>query len=211
MELNKLRKEYRLKSLRRDDLIANPFDQLKKWLTDALQAHLGEPNAMVLATVSKEGRPSTRTVLLKQFDESGLVFHTSLESRKAIEISGNSFVSATFLWQELERQITVEGTAQQAAREQTSAYFAGRPRGSQLASWVSRQGEKIASREVIENALKKLEEVYHNKPVPPPPHWGGFRIIPNRFEFWQGRPNRLHDRFEYTLQGTEWVIQRLSP
>lgn len=211
MDLNALRREYRSREFRRNTLSDNPFVQFRLWFEQAQNAGLCEPNAMVLATVNKQGEPSSRTVLLKEFDEKGFVFFTNLESRKSLDISQNPHTAMTFLWAELERQVIIYGKAEQTSKEVAEVYFAKRPRTSQLGTWSSHQDAVIPNREVLEEEFGRLQQYYEGKPIPLPPYWGGFRIIPFHFEFWQGRPTRLHDRFSYDLKEGCWEIFRLSP
>jgi pyridoxamine 5'-phosphate oxidase len=210
MTLADLRKDYRLKRLHEGDLEQDPTDQFKAWLDEALGAQVLEPNAMTLATVSAAGRPSARTVLLKGLDEAGFVFHTNYQSRKAAELEANPYAALVFTWLELERQVRVEGAVSKISREASEAYFRNRPRGSQLGAWVSRQSSVIAGYEVLEEALAALERRFPDE-VPLPPFWGGYRLKPDAVEFWQGRPNRLHDRLRYERQDEGWEIRRLAP
>ena len=221
MDIPNLRINYNLGNLLREDLKNDPFDQFIIWFDEAVKSAVMEPNAMALSTVSKEGKPSLRMVLMKRFDCNGLMFFTNLQSRKSREIMDTSFVSANFFWKELQRQVTIEGFAEKAGRQESETYFASRPRGSQLSAWASSQDQIIPSREVLEDAYNAAEALYDGQAVPMPQFWGGFRIVPSRFEFWQGRPDRLHDRFQYVpvssdrFQYTQipagWQIDRLSP
>jgi pyridoxamine 5'-phosphate oxidase len=206
-----IRRDYNFKSLDIDDLKPNPFDQFQSWYDEAIKASIIEPNAMSLSTVSKEGKPSCRTVLLKKFDQSGFVYFTNLQSRKSKEVKEIPFAAALFYWKELERQVTIEGSVEEADRKEVETYFASRPKGSQLSAWASSQDQIIPSRKVLEDAYRELEKQYLDQKVPLPPFWGGFRIRPIRFEFWQGRPDRLHDRFQYVASPSGWTIERLSP
>lgn len=207
-----LRRNYALESLLESDVAPNPFVQFDKWFNEALQAQVPEPNAMTLATATAEGRPSARTVLLKGFDEAGFVFFTNYESRKGRELSANPQAALLFVWLELERQILIEGLVEKIPAAESEAYFISRPRGSQLGAWASPQSRVIASREVLEQNLLDLEQQYRDAAVlPTPEHWGGYRVSPNTFEFWQGRESRLHDRIRYTKSGLDWQIERLAP
>lgn len=210
MNINSLRQEYRRCSLDVKDLNPDPFLQFQKWFTQAQEGEIQEPHAMILATATLDGKPSSRTVLLKGVDK-GFKFFTNLESRKARELNENPFASITFLWRELERQILIDGYVQQIPRKEVEIYFMTRPRGSQIASWASPQSEPIDSRDVLETAYKEYQKKFEGKAVSLPPYWGGYELIPSRFEFWQGRENRLHDRFQYELRNGLWLIQRLAP
>jgi pyridoxamine 5'-phosphate oxidase len=203
---------YLNKKIERDSLFINPLDQFLNWYNEAEAVDCIEVNAMSLATATKEGKPSCRTVLLKSTDEKGLIFYTNYHSRKGIELTENPHATALFLWREVMRQVTVEGKVEKIGREESERYFATRPRGSQLGAWASKQGAIIPSREYLEEEFSKYEREYKNQEIPAPSYWGGFRIIPHRFEFWQGMQNRLHERFEYVLQKDDtWKIERLSP
>lgn len=211
MSLADLRKSYTLAGLRRADLAADPMQQFHSWLQQAIGAQLLEPTAMTLATADRTGRPAARVVLLKGLDDRGFVFYTNYESRKARELLENSNASLVFYWAELERQVRVGGTASRISRDESERYFKSRPRGHQLGAWVSTQSEVIAGRAVLEERLKEYERRYPDA-VPLPPFWGGYVVAPNEIEFWQGRPNRLHDRFRYTRQKDGlWLIERLAP
>lgn len=200
-----------LEPLRKKNLSDDPFLQFELWIEDARRNGIADFNAMSLATASASGKPSCRTVLLKEFDHKGAVFFTNYDSRKGKELAENPYASALFFWQPLMRQISIEGKIIKIFPQESYAYFSQRPRGSQLGAWTSSQGKPIASRNVLEKNLKALIEKYEGKEIPLPDFWGGYRIIPSRFEFWQGGKDRLHDRFSYTLEGESWKIQRLSP
>jgi len=211
MDIKEIRREYPAKILQKEDLIENPFDQFLRWFEEALAIKTIEINAMTLATASKEARPSCRTVLLKHFNEEGLIFYTNYESRKAEELEENPFAMTTIFWHEQMRQICVEGKVERISLEESQAYFSTRPRGSQLGAWASRQDTVVESRELLDEEFRKVEKKYQGLEIPLPPFWGGYRLIPNRFEFWQGHANRLHDRFEYCFESGKWIINRLSP
>jgi pyridoxamine 5'-phosphate oxidase len=212
MSLSDLRREYTLTGLVESDLDPNPFAQFDKWFQQALTASLAEPNAMTLATATIDGKPSARVVLLKGFDERGFVFFTNYESQKGRELSANPFAALVCYWAELERQVKISGRVSRVTAEESETYFRSRPLGSQLGAWASHQSEVVSGREVLEDRLEDLTQEYRTKPVPLPPYWGGYRLAPETIEFWQGRPNRLHDRLRYALQdGGEWLIERLSP
>jgi pyridoxamine 5'-phosphate oxidase len=210
--ISRLRKEYTIAGLHESDLERDPFAQFEKWLQQALIACLPEPTAMTLATATKKGKPSARIVLLKNYDDRGFVFFTNYESHKGRELLRNPAAASVFHWAELERQVRIVGTVERTSRKESEHYFRTRPVGSQLGAWASKQSEVIPSREVVENRARELATEYENKEIPLPPFWGGFRIKPTEIEFWQGRPNRLHDRFRYSLlRGRSWRIERLSP
>lgn len=207
-----LRKEYTLQGLSETEVHPDPLEQFKIWFDQALAAQLPEPNAMTVATTRSDGRPSARIVLLKDYDERGFVFYTNYESHKGQQLVENPRAAIVFWWAELERQVRIEGRVEKVSAAESDAYFHSRPKGSQLGAWASNQSQAIDSREVLEQRLQQLKEEYENKEVPRPPHWGGFRVIPAEIEFWQGRPNRLHDRLLYQRsEDGSWSIQRLSP
>lgn len=209
--ISDLRKEYSKAGLRRADLHPDPVAQFRTWLNLAIEKEMPEPNAMTLATVDALGLPDARIVLLKGIDERGFHFYTNQESVKAAELSANPAAALVFLWVEMERQVRVRGSVTKLNRVDTETYFATRPRGSQLGAWVSRQSSVLPDREAMERRLAELEAQYPQA-VPVPPFWGGYTVKPVSLEFWQGRPNRLHDRFQY-LADTDghWQIERLSP
>ena len=205
-----LRRNYTRNGLRRGDLDPDPVGQFRKWFGEAVAAELVEPNAMVLGTTDGK-RPSTRTVLLKAYDERGFVFFTNYESRKAREIAADAHVSLLFPWYSLERQVSILGRAERISTAESLAYFVSRPHGSRLGAWVSQQSSVINSRRLLEMKLEEIKRNFADGEVPLPSFWGGFRVVPSQIEFWQGRENRLHDRFRYTLTGADWAIERLSP
>ncbi len=213
LSLADIRKEYTLQELDVNSTDYDPFVQFLQWLNEAVEAQVPEVNAMHLATVSAEGRPSGRIVLLKGLDGGGFVFYTNYVSRKGKEMQSHELASLTFFWPQLERQVRIEGKVTKVSEEESDDYFQSRPRGSQIGAWASSQSSLLESREALEEKQRKLEELYGEaKVIPRPPHWGGYRVIPDRIEFWQGRPSRLHDRILYTLQADHtWVKQRLSP
>ncbi len=207
-----LRKEYTLQGLNETDLDPNPCKQFQKWFDQALEVQLLEPNAMTLATVTEDCKPSARVVLLKHFDEQGFVFYTNYNSQKGQELAQNPWAALVFWWAELERQIRIEGYTQKVSDPESDEYFQSRPWGSRLGSWVSQQSQAISSREVLENRLQELKVEYQDQAIPRPTHWGGYRLSPTSIEFWQGRPSRLHDRLRYhRLEDGSWLIERLSP
>lgn len=207
-----LRKEYTFRGLSKADADPSPFQQFKIWFEQALAAQLPEPNAMTIATATPNGKPDARIVLLKDYDQRGFVFYTNYESNKGQQLVENPWGAIAFWWAELERQVRIVGRVEKVCATESDQYFQSRPKGSQLGAWVSNQSQVIDSREVLEQRLQQLKEKYENQEVPRPPHWGGFRVIPDEMEFWQGRPSRLHDRLLYRRsEDGSWVIQRLSP
>ena len=200
------------KGLRRSDLDPNPVRQFANWFTAAIEASIRDVNAMSLATAGRDARPSVRIVLLKSFDQDGFVFFTNYESAKGKQLDANPYAALGFYWIELDRQIRISGKVEKTSREESQAYFHSRPVGSQLGAWASRQSEIVDARRVLDARMAEMTERFQNKPVPLPPHWGGYRLKPDMMEFWQGRPNRLHDRFRYTqLADGSWQIDRLAP
>ena len=211
IEIADLRKDYTLNGLDLADVLPDPIAQFRQWFDAAVQAGIPEPNAMHLGTVAENGRPSGRIVLIKDVDERGFVFYTNYESQKGQALIARPVASLTFFYPELERQIRIEGVVEKVSAEESDIYFNSRPRGSQIGAWVSQQSTVIASRAVLEDRQRDLETRFADQPVPRPPHWGGFRVIPDLIEFWQGRPSRLHDRICYRLTGSSWVLERVSP
>ena len=191
-------------------LSADPLHQFELWMHAAIEARLPEPNAMALATASGGGEPDVRIVLLRGYDAGGFCFYSNYESAKGRELAANPRAALNFYWAELERQVRISGRVERLSGEQSAAYFATRPRGHQLGAWASRQSEVVASREALERALAEVEARFPGE-VPLPEHWGGYRVVPEAMEFWQGRPNRLHDRIRYRREGEEWVRERLAP
>jgi pyridoxamine 5'-phosphate oxidase len=210
-DLADLRRDYSSRPLRGADLDIDPVRQFDRWFQDALQAQVLEPNAMSVATVDADGQPSSRTVLLKFYDPNGFVFYTNLGSRKAREIGANPRVALLFFWPELHRQVKIRGSAARVTAAESLGYFSRRPRDSQLGAWVSSQSQPISSRAMLEQKFAEIREKFAAGEVPLPSFWGGFRVAPAAIEFWQGQPNRLHDRFLYTRAGDGWQSQRLAP
>jgi pyridoxamine 5'-phosphate oxidase len=211
-DLAALREEYRRGELDERVIGEDPIAVVRRWVADAVASELDEPNAMTLATVGLDGRPSARTVLLKGLDERGFEFFTSYESRKGQELAADPACALVLTWAALARQVRVSGRAERVTAEETAAYFAVRPRGSQLGAWASRQSEEIPDREVLERRLAELQVTYAGvTEIPVPPYWGGYRVVPDEVELWHGRPNRLHDRLRYTRTGAGWERVRLSP
>ncbi|MGI8811040.1 MAG: pyridoxamine 5'-phosphate oxidase [Pyrinomonadaceae bacterium] len=210
-ELADVRRNYSKSELSESGVSADPFEQFSTWMENTLSSGILEPNAMVLSTADAECRPSSRVVLLKGFDQSGFVFFTNYESRKGRELAANPHAAILFFWPELERQINISGTVDRVSREGSETYFRSRPFDSRIGAWASKQSSKIESRTELEKRFASLKNSYSDGEVPLPPFWGGFRLSPDRFEFWQGRSSRLHDRICYKLRGGRWEISRLSP
>lgn len=209
MSLADLRQTYDKNELLESHAAASPFDQFSSWFDEALAAEVPEPNAMTLATVDATGQPSARIVLVKGADERGFVFYTNYESRKGHDLAGNPRASLLFFWQPLERQIRIEGHIEKVTAEESDAYYKSRPLGSRIGAWASHQSQPV-TREALEATTREFEQRYGETP-PRPPHWGGYRVVPTRFEFWQGRPSRLHDRLVYELNAKQWLLSRISP
>lgn len=213
MKLADLRNDYMQRGLRRKDLCEDPIKQLQIWLNEAIKAQTNEPNAMSLATADDKGLPSVRTVLMKHLDETGAHFFTNKKSRKGMQLAANPYASLVIPWIQLERQVIFEGHVIELSHEVAEIYAHSRPRGSQISTWASNQSEAIPSREYLEERYKHYEETFAGHPIPMPNHWGGYCVQPLYIEFWQGRPNRLHDRFAYTRAtlASPWNLQRLAP
>ena len=212
MDIHNVRREYIKKKLHLKDLNKDPFKQFDQWFKIALDEIKLDPNAMSLATVGKENKPSLRTVLLKYYDKSGFVFFTNYSSRKSIQIEENENVALLFFWVTLERQIIIEGKAEKISKAESLKYFSSRPHGSQLGAWVSQQSSIISSKSILLSKLEEIKRKFKEGKVPLPDFWGGYRVIPERIEFWQGGENRLHDRFLYTKNANNnWEIYRLAP
>jgi pyridoxamine 5'-phosphate oxidase len=212
MDLEQIRRDYLLGGLRRENLHDSPFQQFESWLQQAVASQIPDPTAMVLATVDASGQPDQRMVLLKQLDEHGFVFYTNYSSKKARDIAANAKVSLHFPWHMMERQVRVSGTATRLSAAESLKYFMSRPPESQIAAWASQQSERISSRKLLLEQFERMKEKFAQGRIPLPDFWGGYRVVPHRFEFWQGGASRLHDRFEYvaTESGT-WDIGRLAP
>jgi len=197
--------------LRRRDLDPDPFRLFDAWFREAQESEGIYPEAMTLATVREDGSPAARVVLMKELDERGIVFYTNYESHKADEMGRTGKASLVFWWRSVQRQVRIEGSVEKVTPEESDEYFATRPRGSQLSAWASHQSAAIGSRRELEDRMVEYLEKFHHQDVPRPPHWGGYRVVPERWEFWQGRADRLHDRFEYLPSGNGWEIRRLAP
>jgi pyridoxamine 5'-phosphate oxidase len=205
------RRSYDRDSLDEKNAAAEPFAQFAGWFADAVAAEHVEANAMALASVDERGRPSARMVLLRGWDERGFVFFTNYESRKGRDIAFEPLAALLFYWDKLERQVRIEGTVTMLAAAESDAYFAGRPRGHRLSAWASEQSRVVADRAALETRMEEADRRFADVDVPRPPYWGGYRVAPERFEFWQGRANRVHDRLAYRRAGTAWLRERLAP
>jgi len=211
MDVSDFRHEYGKNRLDREDLRADALDQFEEWFRQSCQAGVPEPNAMCLATSGSDSQPSARTVLLKYFDRDGFVFFTNTESAKARQIRENPKVALHFYWQPLERQVIIRGEARPVTRKEALSYFLKRPRGSQLGAWVSEQSRVVSSRSILEMKLDEMKRRFADGKIPLPSFWGGYRVFPREIEFWQGRENRLHDRFLFRREVEGWTIERLAP
>lgn len=211
MDIGDMRRDFESDGLDRNDLNADPIRQFETWFQAAREAGILEPNAMSLATTGSDLQPDVRTVLLKYFDQSGFVFYTNYGSRKAHELSANPQAALLFPWLGLNRQVVIQGPVEKVSTGESLRYFASRPRGSQIGAWVSEQSRAINSRGLLEQKVAEIRRRFGEGDIPLPDFWGGYRVIPTRIEFWQGRPSRLHDRFEYLKDGDGWRIQRLQP
>ncbi|MBC7390973.1 MAG: pyridoxamine 5'-phosphate oxidase [Opitutaceae bacterium] len=212
MDIASIRKDYKLKELSEKQIASSPDIQFKFWFEEAVKAEVPEVNAMVLSTVGQNSRPSARVVLVKDFDKNGIVFYTNYKSQKAIEMLGNPFASLTFFWPQLERQVRVEGIVEKVSEDESIRYYNSRPWESRVGAWVSNQSEEIENREKLEKLFTELDSKFKKEgSIPKPENWGGYRLKPEFYEFWQGRPSRLHDRICYELENGDWRIFRLAP
>lgn len=211
MQIADLRREYLQGSLSEEEVLAHPMDQFEVWLEQSIKAELHDPTAMVVATVDKDGQPSQRIVLLKGNDKDGFVFFTNLGSRKAQELGQNNKLSLHFPWHALERQVIVYGEAEPLSTKENIAYFLSRPKESQLAAWASKQSQRVSSRQMLMQTFEKMKDKFSQGEIPSPDFWGGFRVKPQKVEFWQGGAHRLHDRIMYTRSEDNWSIERLAP
>ena len=211
MNFSDIRRDYVGEPLGEADSDADPFQQFTRWFAEAAAYGLPEPNAMIVATAGRSGRPSARTVLLKDYDDRGFVFFTNYESRKGAELAENPYASLVFPWFPMQRQVLVSGSVERVSRAETEAYFATRPRGSQLGAWASPQSQVVADRAAVEAGLADVVARFGDGPVPAPPHWGGLRVVPETVEFWQGRSSRLHDRLRYRREADRFIVERLAP
>jgi pyridoxamine 5'-phosphate oxidase len=210
-KLADMRQEYDKDVLHRDQLDTDPLVQFEKWFEEVTEEHKEDPHAFTLATADAKGKPSSRIVLLKGIEEEKFVFYTNYDSKKGRDMAENPYVSATFFWPALQRQVRIEGTVAKVSAEMSDSYFHSRPEGSRLGAWASPQSDELESREVLENRWKNLSERFSDGEIPRPDNWGGYAINPTRIEFWQGRPSRLHDRFSYSKDNGSWKIARLAP
>jgi len=211
VSLRDRRVQYETAGLDLADLAATPIQQWHRWYDDAVEAGVAEPNAMTVSSNDAEGQPDARVVLAREVNDEGIVFYTNYESAKGIQLAAAPFASAVFAWLDLHRQVRVRGEIEVVSSEESDAYFASRPRESQIGAWASAQSQVIAGREELELAVVEATQRFLGGDVPRPPHWGGLRIVPSTVEFWQGRPSRLHDRFRFAWAGTQWSISRLAP
>jgi len=208
---SQLRVDYKRAALSERDAASDPIELFTRWFDEAVAAAIPEPNAMTLATVDAAGRPTARIVLMKGVDARGVVFHTNYDSRKGRDLAANPRAALLFFWVGLERQVRIDGAAERVSAEDSDAYFAARPRGSQISAWASPQSAPVADRPWLEARVAEFEARFASGAVPRPPNWGGMRVVPDRFEFWQGRTSRLHDRLVWSRQGDRWTIERLAP
>lgn len=211
MDLFNIRRDFTLKALDESDILSDPIEMLKLWINNAIEAEALEPTAMTLSTVSIEGKPSSRVVLLKELNSDGLTFFTNYSSKKGVQIAANKHVAVNFIWHELERQVRVEGIVAKLNEADSNAYYSMRPKDSQIGAWASPQSQIILGREYLDEQVKEFTSLFSRMEISKPPFWGGYIIQPQLFEFWQGRKNRLHDRIQYTKSKNGWTIDRLAP
>lgn len=211
IDLFDIRRDFTLKTLDENDAIPNPIEMFERWFNEAVESEVLEPNAMNLATATPDGRPSSRIVLLKQIKPAGFIFFTNYDSKKAQQIAANKYCALDFVWNELERQVRIEGTVEKISSEESDSYFEVRPTKSKLGAWASPQSQVIPNREYLEKLVIDFESKFANKIITRPDNWGGYIVKPFLIEFWQGRKSRLHDRIQYTLTNKEWKIERLAP
>jgi pyridoxamine 5'-phosphate oxidase len=210
-DLSSIRREYKFKDFTEINVDKDPLMQFKLWLDEAIEKKLTDSNSMFLATSTKDGSPSIRTILLKGLEDNGFIFFTNYESRKGIEIDENPNVSLLFFWRELERQVRIDGVAEKISRKDSEDYFHSRPYESQIGAYASAQSKVIANREELENEYEEILKKFEGKEIPLPESWGGYKVIPHKIEFWQGRENRLHDRIQFSKTNGDWKVERLAP
>lgn len=210
-QIRKLRSDYSHMELNEDDIVKDALLQFELWMKEALAANVSEPHAMALSTASAEGKPSSRIVLLRDISTKGFIFYTNFNSKKSQDIVNNPYAALTFFWPQIERQVRIEGVLEKVNDAVSDKYFQSRPRESKIGAWVSPQSQVIKDRDVLEEKFNELSAKYPGEEVPRPPYWGGFLLKPSTIEFWQGRPNRLHDRIQYVFEDDKWLIQRLAP
>jgi pyridoxamine 5'-phosphate oxidase len=209
--INSIRRDFAKQKLDEESIDKNPFQQFAVWMEEAINSMILDPYAITISSVSADNKPSSRVVYLRGFDEKGFLFYTNYTSKKAADLEQNPNIAINICWIELERQIRINGIVEKLSASESDAYFASRPRESQLGAWTSAQSKPLESRAELEKIYSEIVKKFEGKVVPRPDYWGGYRVVPDYFEFWQGRPNRLHDRISFSLQSSKWILQRLFP